>query len=265
MPRTKYIVIILSMLIVLLVGYGIYLLLHRSADMAFGSGGNTALAIQADRAPIVATVQKNTLREDTRATLRAELQNSQVLHAASPGSSRRTIEVLEDTDTSMVTPDVAMPTCVAQTIPLQPTVESWGLVNSALAEGARVIKSLEVTASSTPKYRLQIPELPNVAETPQCLSQGSMIGVALDGRVITAGMPLSTDAEGVIGYAIDGFGIFGTYENGSVVQNTDLDQCHGHVHTIVWSGLPMSLYHYHVTAETPYTLGCFRGVPVAVP
>ncbi|MFN8426725.1 MAG: hypothetical protein U0X87_10785 [Anaerolineales bacterium] len=36
-----------------------------------------------------------------------------------------------------------------------------------------------------------------------------------------------------MGYAFDGFGIFGYYgEDGSELTNADLDECHGHTHVI---------------------------------
>lgn len=64
----------------------------------------------------------------------------------------------------------------------------------------------------------------------------------------------------LVGYAIDGFGIFGfAGENGAALRNADLDECHGHAHAIAWDGASVVLYHYHATREYPYTLGCFRG------
>ena len=65
-----------------------------------------------------------------------------------------------------------------------------------------------------------------------------------------------------VGYAIDGFGIYGPRgEGGAVLATSDLDECHGHTHEIEWDGQTVSLYHYHATWSYPYTLGCFRGTP----
>ena len=59
---------------------------------------------------------------------------------------------------------------------------------------------------------------------------------------------------------MDGFGIFGMYgETGEILKNSDLDECHGHSHEIEWDGEKVPMYHYHSTAEFPYTVGCFRG------
>lgn len=70
----------------------------------------------------------------------------------------------------------------------------------------------------------------------------------------------------LVGYALDGFGIYGLYEgNGRVMTNADLDECHGHIGKVVWDGQEVKMYHYHLTREYPYTLGCFRGQPVSLP
>ena len=67
----------------------------------------------------------------------------------------------------------------------------------------------------------------------------------------------------LLGYAFDGFGIFGTRgDDGSAVTNADLDECHGHTHAIDWDGAEVEMYHYHATAEFPYVVGCYRGTPI---
>jgi YHYH protein len=70
----------------------------------------------------------------------------------------------------------------------------------------------------------------------------------------------------LVGYAFDGFGIFGRRGgDGRVLQNGDLDACHGHTHEIDWDGRRVVMYHYHATWEYPYTVGCYRGTPVYPP
>jgi hypothetical protein len=72
-----------------------------------------------------------------------------------------------------------------------------------------------------------------------------------------------TQHSPLFGYAIDGFGVFGPRgENGELVTNDDLDECHGHIHDIEWDGEIRSMFHYHVNNEYPYSIGCYRGVPV---
>lgn len=64
----------------------------------------------------------------------------------------------------------------------------------------------------------------------------------------------------LVGYAFDGFGLFGHRgEGGQTLTDADLDDCHGHTHAIDWDGETRVMYHYHATWEYPYTVGCFRG------
>jgi hypothetical protein len=64
----------------------------------------------------------------------------------------------------------------------------------------------------------------------------------------------------LVGYALDGFGIFGRYgEKGELLSSSDLDACHGHTHAIPWDGKMVVMYHYHATWDFPYTIGCLRG------
>lgn len=145
---------------------------------------------------------------------------------------------------------------------------------------------------------LTIPVEPKLAQQPSCLPMG-MIGIALTGIAIFNGLdaqgrdaaahevqdscnghperqgtyhyhnmsPCMKDNSGkqgkhsdLAGYALDGFGIYGQFgENGKQLSNADLDSCHGHSHLITWNGVPQEIYHYHLTLEYPYTLGCFRG------
>jgi len=63
----------------------------------------------------------------------------------------------------------------------------------------------------------------------------------------------------LIGYAFDGYGI---YKYPDRMTNADLDECHGKTGEILWDGKTVSMYHYVVTDEYPYTIGCFKGTPV---
>jgi hypothetical protein len=68
-----------------------------------------------------------------------------------------------------------------------------------------------------------------------------------------------------VGYIADGFGIYGNLgEGGRALANADLDECHGHAHVIAVNGASVNQYHYHQTREFPYTVGCFKGKPVAL-
>jgi hypothetical protein len=71
-------------------------------------------------------------------------------------------------------------------------------------------------------------------------------------------------ASGLVGYALDGFPIYGPRGSGGrVLTNDDLDACHGKVSRVFFEGRWQRIYHYVATYEYPYTVGCFRGTPVA--
>jgi hypothetical protein len=151
---------------------------------------------------------------------------------------------------------------------------------------------------TTQSYQYNVPVTPAIAATPSCLSLGP-IGVLLTGSVFynaldalgrdalahelldsCSGHPdqsgtyhyhafttcVTDNATGhsaLMGYALDGFGIYGVHDvDGSILTDAALDACHGHVHSIVWDGVATTLYHYHMTYEYPYTLGCYKGTPV---
>ena len=145
---------------------------------------------------------------------------------------------------------------------------------------------------------LRLPAMPHRADTPACVPMG-MIGFALSGGAIYNALDAMgrdapaheiqdacdghpqrsgqyhyhgyseclTDSRAqpdghsdLVGYAIDGFGIFGLRgQGGGELDNADLDACHGHTHKLVWDGASTDIYHYHMTREYPYTIGCFRG------
>lgn len=63
----------------------------------------------------------------------------------------------------------------------------------------------------------------------------------------------------LVGYALDGFGIYGRYENGQPLSTAQLDACHGRTSVVQWDGKKVEMYHYVATPDFPYTVGCLRG------
>jgi hypothetical protein len=64
----------------------------------------------------------------------------------------------------------------------------------------------------------------------------------------------------LVGWALDGFGIYGYRGDGGAVMTTaKLDACHGHTHVVAWRGKRMRIYHYHATRDFPYVVSCYRG------
>lgn len=79
---------------------------------------------------------------------------------------------------------------------------------------------------------------------------------------LTNCMDFRPDADGnspLVGYALDGFGIYGPYENGRQLTTADLDACHGRTGVVTWDGRKVKMYHYVATVDFPYTVGCMRG------
>jgi hypothetical protein len=145
------------------------------------------------------------------------------------------------------------------------------------------------------------PKIPEVAQSPSCVFFGPS-GISLSGSAIYHGAStLGNDAAAhemldrfgghtdgteryhyhfpsqdlqdhihphesghspLMGYMLDGFGIYGPYgENGELLSSDDLDECHGHTHPVLWDGEMIEIYHYHWTYDFPYNIGCFRGTP----
>jgi hypothetical protein len=150
--------------------------------------------------------------------------------------------------------------------------------------------------------RWSLPRLPTARDRPTCLPPGGPIGLFLDGSYLfnaldaagrdgvlhevqdacgghparrgdyhhhmvdlcmEVGDPAGTSP--VIGIALDGFPITGPYRDGKVMTNAELDACHGRVDEIEWDGERRRLYHYVANFEYPYTLGCYRAAPLALP
>ena len=64
----------------------------------------------------------------------------------------------------------------------------------------------------------------------------------------------------LIGYAIDGFGIYGPRDaSGKTLTSGDLDACHGTTSEVEWEGKTVTMYHYVAIMDFPYTVGCLRG------
>jgi hypothetical protein len=144
---------------------------------------------------------------------------------------------------------------------------------------------------------LTLPLNPSAASSPQCVAPGT-IGVTLTGVAIYDGFdaagydavareeqdachghPDGSDTyhyhgwlqacvpdagsakqnSSLLGYALDGYGIYGPWYDGKVLTSKDLDECHGTTSVVLWNGKEQSVYHYVSTYDFPYTIGCFHG------
>ncbi len=148
---------------------------------------------------------------------------------------------------------------------------------------------------TTQDISFSIPANPTVAASPSCLDK--QVGITLDGIQLHTALdsvgrdelaweaqdrctggpqpgggyhrhglsdctPHIHDRAALIGYALDGFGIYSPYdENGRELTSADLDECHGLTSQVEWEGQQVNMYHYVLTRDFPYTISCFRGTP----
>jgi len=59
--------------------------------------------------------------------------------------------------------------------------------------------------------------------------------------------------DAFLGFLADGFPVYGPEENGITINNSDLDDYHGHSHAT--TEYPEGIYHYHITDQDPYING----------
>lgn len=72
---------------------------------------------------------------------------------------------------------------------------------------------------------------------------------------------ISSNGSELIGFLLDGFPVYGRKDKDGSTP-TNLDSAHGHFG--VTDDYPNGTYHYHITLDTPYISGGFRGTPGTV-
>ncbi len=75
-----------------------------------------------------------------------------------------------------------------------------------------------------------------------------------------------TSVSTVIGWALDGFPITGPkVGTDNLLTTADLDECHGITSTITVDGTSVTMYHYVMTQDFPYSVSCFHGTATNPP
>jgi hypothetical protein len=75
-----------------------------------------------------------------------------------------------------------------------------------------------------------------------------------------------TSVSQVIGYALDGFPITGPKAGDkNYLTTSDLDECHGITSDVTIDSQKVTTYHYVMTQDFPYSVSCFRGIPIQAP
>ncbi len=154
--------------------------------------------------------------------------------------------------------------------------------------GTNPLFSANSSLISSHTFNFSIPRFPSEASSKTATSLGA-IGIARNGVSIYnqyngAGQPLSGEInsfdqflghpdpgnkyhyhvepsyltgvfgkDAFLGLLLDGFPVYGPVENGVTLTNANLDAYHGHFG--VTADFPNGIYHYHVTADSPYING----------
>jgi len=75
-----------------------------------------------------------------------------------------------------------------------------------------------------------------------------------------------TSVKTVIGFALDGFPITGPkVGDKNFLTTSDLDECHGITSQITLDGKQVTIYHYVMTEDFPYSISCFRAQAIQPP
>lgn len=127
-------------------------------------------------------------------------------------------------------------------------------ITFAVTEGVRIVtrELTTATASSAVVTLLQLPLRTFPDAKPGCIAS-DVIGIAQDGSLIRndeIGLYGIFGADTVVGYALDGFPIYG-------MANIPTDTCGGAVVN--------GQYGYYLSADRPTVLGCFAAPPVSLP
>ncbi len=159
-------------------------------------------------------------------------------------------------------PNRISPYTVSMVLPAQPEVArqatcvSMGAIG-VMISGAGLFNALDEGQRDAPAHEVQ----------DTCNGHPQMQGIyhyhGISPCITDKGGPATHQPSDLLGYALDGFGIYGPYgDDGKELFSNDLDECHGRVSDVLWDGKKQSLYHYHLTRDYPYTIGCYRGTPV---
>jgi YHYH protein len=77
-----------------------------------------------------------------------------------------------------------------------------------------------------------------------------------------SGSALTTTTQ--VGWAFDGYGMYVEYDSsGNLLTDASLDACQGRTSVVPWHGELLSMYHYDLTIEFPYSVACYHGTPIS--
>jgi YHYH protein len=127
-----------------------------------------------------------------------------------------------------------------------------GMVGFAIS-GAAIFNAFDAQGRDAPAYEIQdsCNGHPERSGSYHYHDWSPCLGKDASGKAYPANTP--------VGWMLDGFPILGPIdEQGKVVTNADLDECHGRTGLVLIDGQIKQTYHYRFTREYPYTIGCFK-------
>lgn len=240
-------------------------------ETVFKDEGETDFALSSDEAPVFSASAPTLLndREGTIARLRALLEEDKSVITADPSveevlSIESEVEVGTATDTQSII--VSIDRCGGLDDSLS-YAKNWPLTETTLsvADGRRVVTHaqknatapVDVNASSTvsnspaiPTVLLSLPLTPMALSEPVCVPS-DIVGVTTYGALIfntDVSLYLLHTPQMLIGYARDGFPIYGSYQG-------EVDRCGGYDHP--------AGYRYSISHERNFIIGCFQGSPAS--
>jgi hypothetical protein len=259
MIRTRDLVIFVAVLLFLLLCIAITLV----RDIQFTSQGLPFdLGAQDGEESFTATGEKKEInREDIITRLRNALAQNDPAVEVSPSVEETTEITSEDLDAVEAENDATAGVLMCGGDDAESLARSWPLsgVSFVTQESLRSVVHADVsappaqttatgTAAVASKTLIVLPLTAYPAASPSCLPS-EVVGITTTGSLMynnEASFYKGYGAEYLIGYARDGFPIYGYYQG-------EVDACGGYVHA--------SGYRYTVSPDREYLIGCYIATP----
>jgi len=250
MFRTRDFILLFSAIMFLVMAIGTTLINQgRSATKDF------MVAIEPENgSEYLATVvqAENITRAERIAQMRSKI--SQQTQLTEEIEQEEVEEELDQEDLATSTDGLMTTSQAIQCPAYRPYTTFWDARNLTLieSEGARILARGEISSTSIPEIALQLPVRTGPSGNPSCLAS-DVIGIANDGSLIRndeAALYGIFASDTLIGYALDGFPIYG-------VGNSVTDACGG---LESFSG-----YRYELSTDRDTMINCFASAPVLLP
>lgn len=265
MIRTRDLVLFVVVVLFLLSGIAFTVATDRDPDRNTLSAN---IALITSEPPTVASDAGGIDRASNIADLRAKLAKGEgVISQGSPvfesvdTKKAEEMSVEENPDAQNPETSGSVHRCSVETS-FERAIAKWPRgenVDIELVEGARLVSTMReemvtvgssTIATTTRDVLMQLPVRPFRGMGQSCVDN-EVVGVALDGTLIRNDETWrfrSVSSESIIGYARDGFPIYGPG-----VDETQLDSCGGYDNGVG--------YRYHLRENELFVLGCFAAEP----